>query len=159
MRRAGGFTLIEIAIAVFILLLLLALAVPSLNSVFANRRLQRSLDDLNVFVRTAQERSMNDRRPYLIVWGKNQLVLRPESLTKEEEKAHEPSAVLRLERGDAFALKLPAALVDNPPAQWIFWPTGTCEPAIVTYKGVNGTWTADYSALTARPEITRYATK
>lgn len=156
-RNQQAFTLIEIAIAVFILLLLLLLAVPSLNGVMADRRLRRSLDALNDLVRNAQERSVTDRRPYLISWEKDQLVLRAEGLEKGEDVA--PTAVLRLQSGDAFLLKLTAALTDDPPAKWVFWPSGTCEPATVFYKGVNGSWTANYSALTARPEVSRYAAK
>lgn len=152
-----GFTLIEIAIAVFIMLLLLGLAVPSLNGVMANRRLQRSLDRMNDLVHTAQERSVEDHRTYLIVWEKDVLTVRPETVLKGENPS--PIAVLRLEPGDAFLLKLPAALIDDPPARWAFWPTGTCEPAIVSYKGVYGSWTADYSPLSARPELTRYVSK
>ena len=155
--RRQGFTLIEIAISVFILLLILLLAVPSLNGVLANRRLQRSLDGMNALVRMAQERSVADRRPYLIMWQKDHLVLRTEAVEKDEDP--EPTAVLTLEKGDAFLLKLPAALTEDPPAEWVFWPSGTCEPAIVSYKGVDGAWTANYSPLTARAEITYYAAR
>ena len=156
-RNREAFTLIEIAIAVFILLMLLLLAVPSLNGVLANRRLQRSLDAMNNLVSIAQERSVADRRPYLILWDKDRLVLRTEAVEKGEDPS--PTAVLHLQKGDAFLLKLPAALTDDPPAEWIFWPSGTCEPAIVSYKGVDGSWTAYYSSLTARPEVSRYAAK
>lgn len=157
-RQRQGFTLIEIAIAVFIMLLLLSLAVPSLQGVMADRRLRRSFDDLNRFVRLAQERSVADRRVYLIAWRKDHLILRPEAYTEDEDK-DVPTATFSLHKGDAFLLKLPAALVKEPPAEWAFWPSGTCEPAIVSYKGVDGTWTAKYSSLTARAELSDYVTK
>ena len=149
--------MIEIAIAVFIMLLMLTLAVPSLQGVMADRRLRRSLDDLNNFVRMAQERSVAERRTYLISWQKDHLILRPEALAKDEDD--KPTATLLLRRGDAFLLELPAALAEDPPADWAFWPSGTCEPAIVSFKGVDGTWTASYSPLTARAELTNYATR
>lgn len=152
-----GFTLIEITISVFILLLLLTLAVPSLNGVLADRRLRRSLDQMNNFVRTAQERSVTDRRPYLISWQKDHIILRPESLEKGEDR--EPTATMQLRKGDAFVLSLPAALIDEPPPDWTFWPSGTCEPAVVTYKGPDGTWSARYSPLTARAEVSKYAAR
>jgi len=155
-RNQQGFTLIEIAVAVFIMLLVMLLAVPSINGVMADRRLRRSLDDLNKLVRKAQEQSMIERRPYLIVWDKEQLVLRPEALRKGESDA--PLATMQLQRGDAFVLQLPAALTEEPPAEWVFWPSGTCEPAIVKFNGSDGHWTANYSALTARPELSNYAT-
>jgi type II secretory pathway pseudopilin PulG len=157
MRRREGFTLIEITISVFIMLMLLLLAVPSLSGVLADRRLRRSLDDFNNLVRTAQERSVNEHRPYLIVWGKDSLALRPEAAAKGEED--KPNVVFRLRRGDAYILTLPAALVKNPVAQWVFWPSGNCEPAVVGFKGVDGSWSANYSALSGRPEIKQYAVR
>jgi type II secretory pathway pseudopilin PulG len=156
-QRLRAFTLIEIALSIFILLLLLLLAVPSLSGVISNRRLRQSLDGFNQLVRQAQERSVTERRAYLIVWGKSSVLLRPEVVTKDEED--KPTAVLRLPKGSWIKVSLPAALMGKPPAEWIFWPSGTCEPAIVQFKGPAGTWTADYSPLTAQPELTQYAAR
>jgi hypothetical protein len=58
-----------------------------------------------------------------------------------------------------LTLTLPAALSRKPAGEWIFWPTGTCEPAIVRYAGRAGTWTADYSPLTAHAQLTNYAAR
>ncbi|OLC26552.1 MAG: hypothetical protein DME69_00955 [Verrucomicrobia bacterium] len=157
MGRFRAFTLIEIVLAVFILMLLLALAVPSLNGVLANKRLKRSLDGFNNLVRQAQERSVTERRPYLIVWSKKNVVVRPEAFAKDEEA--KATAEFQLDRGDALTLLLPAALTKKHPAEWIFWPSGICEPATVKFKGPAGSWMADYSPLTARPELTNYAAR
>jgi type II secretory pathway pseudopilin PulG len=156
-RSRQAFTLIEISISVFIMLLIIMLAVPSMSGVMADRRLRRSMDDLNKLVRMAQERSVLDRRVYVIAWRKDHLELRPAALTKDEDDA--PTATLKLARGDAFLLDLPAALESEPPAEWAFWPTGTCEPAVVTFKGVSGTWSARYATLTGLPEIATYVAK
>jgi type II secretory pathway pseudopilin PulG len=156
-QRFRAFTLIEIALSIFILLLILLLAVPSLSGVIANKRLKQSLDGFNQLVRQAQERSVNERRAYLIAWGKNSVVLRPEVFAKDEEE--KATAVFRLPRGSWMKISLPAALTDKPAAEWIFWPSGTCEPARVQFRGPAGTWTADYSPLTAQPELTQYAAR
>ena len=157
MQRLRAFTLIEIALSIFILMLLLMLAVPSLSGVIADRRLKQSLDSFNQLVRQAQERSVTERRAYLIVWNKSSVVLKPEIFTKDEEE--KATAVLRLPKGSWIKISLPAALIGKPPAEWIFWPSGTCEPAIVQFRGPAGTWTADYSPLTAQPELTQYAAR
>ena len=157
MQRFRAFTLIEIALSIFILLLLLVLAVPSLSGVIANRRLKQSLDSFNQLVRQAQERSVTERRAYLIAWGKNGVLLRPEIFGQNEEE--KPTAVLRLSKGSWIKVSLPAALTSKPPAEWIFWPSGTCEPATVQFRGPAGAWTANYSPLTAQPELTQYAAK
>ena len=157
MHRARGFTLIEIAISCFILMILMLLAIPSVQGVLKNRRLQRSLDAMNNLVRQAQQHSMEERRPYLIVWQKNDIVLRPEAVDEGEKNT--PVATLALDKGHAFLLRLPAALEKDPLAQWIFWPSGTCEPANVSFKGPDGSWEVNYAPLTARPEIVRYAAR
>jgi len=156
-QRFRAFTLIEIALSIFILLLILVLAVPSLSGVIANRRLKQSLDSFNQLVRQAQERSVTERRSYLIVWGKSSVLLRPEVFAEGEEE--KPTAALGLSKGSWIRISLPAALLGKPPAEWIFWPSGTCEPATVQFRGPAGTWTANYSPLTAQPELTQYAAR
>ncbi len=157
MHRTRGFTLIEIAISVFILMLLMLLAIPSVSGVMADRRLQRSLTAMNDLVHQAQEHSVRERRPYLLVWQKEAIILRPEALEKTDGDA--PVAHVALDRTHNFVLGLPAALQKDAPQQWIFWPSGTCEPANVKFRGVDGAWEVNYAPLTARPEIVRYAAK
>ncbi len=138
-------------------MLLLMLAVPSLTGVIASRRLKQSLDGFNNLVREAHQRSVTERRPYLIVWGKGGVLLRPEVFAQDEEA--KPTAEFRLSKGSLLKLSLPAALAGNHPAEWIFWSSGNCEPATIQFKGAAGLWTANYSPLTAQPEIIQYAAR
>ena len=156
-QRRDGFTLVELAIAVVLIVLLMMLALPSMSGVMADRRLRRSLDSFNAIVREAQERSLAERRPYLIVWYDGKIGLRPESLLKDEQA--EPVLRLKPGKNESFKILFPAALVDDAPPEWIFWPSGNCEPARVTYRGKDGTWTANYSPLTARSETVSYVAK
>jgi len=156
-QRFRAFTLVEIALAIFILMLLLMLVVPSMTGVVASRRLNQSLNGFNDLVRQAHERSVTERRPYLIVWSKNSVLLRPEVFAEDEEV--KPAVEFRLNKGTLLSLSLPAALAEKHPAEWIFWPSGNCEPAIVQFKSPAGLWTANYSPLTAQPEVTQYAAR
>jgi prepilin-type N-terminal cleavage/methylation domain-containing protein len=156
-QRCRAFTLIEIIIAVAILTVVLLMAVPSLSGVLADRRLRASLDSFNNLVRQAQERSVAEHRAYLIVWGDKDVVVQPEAFAKDEEK--KVVATFSLERGTVLTLTLPAALTSKPAGQWIFWPTGTCEPASIRFAGRAGTWTANYSPLTGHAELANYAAK
>lgn len=157
MQRYRAFTLIEIIIAVAILSVMLLMAVPSLSGVFADRKLRVSLDGFNNLVREAQERSVSEHRAYLIVWGDKEVIVQPEVFAKGEEK--KAVATFALEYGTVLTLTLPAALSAKPAGEWIFWPTGTCEPAIVRFVGRGGTWTANYSPLTGHGELANYAAK
>ena len=156
-RRHDGFTLVELAIAVVILVVLMMLAVPSMNGVLADRRLRRSLDGFNAIVREAQERSTAERRAYLITWYDGKVGLRPEGLRKDE--IPEPDVKFKLNKNETLKVSFPAALVEETPPEWIFWPSGNCEPAVVSYRGKDGGWTATYSALTARAEVVAYVAK
>ncbi|PYJ55049.1 MAG: hypothetical protein DME82_08805 [Verrucomicrobia bacterium] len=157
MQRFRGFTLIEIALSIFILMLLLMLAVPSLTGVSASRRLKQSLDGFNNLVRLAQQRSVTERRPYLIAWGRNSVYLRPEVFAEDEEV--KATAEFRFSKGTTLRLSLPAALADDHPWEWIFWPSGNCEPATVQFRGPPGIWTANYSPLTTLPDVIQYAAR
>jgi prepilin-type N-terminal cleavage/methylation domain-containing protein len=156
-QRSRAFTLVEIIIAVAIMATLLLLAVPSLQGVLADRRLRASLDGFNKLVRDAQERSVAEHRPYLLVWTDKNVFLQPEAFSKDEER--KPVATFELERGTVLTLTLPAALSSKPAGEWIFWPTGTCEPALIRFAGRAGTWAANYSPLTGHGELTNYAAK
>ena len=156
-EQKAGFTLVELAIAIVILVMLMMLAVPSMSGVLADRRLRRSLDEFNAVVREAHERSVAERRPYLVVYFDGKIGLRPEGLLKDEDP--DPVVKLKLRKNESLKISFPAALVDDPPAEWIFWPSGNCEPAQVTFRSRNGNWTANYSALTARSETVAYVAK
>ena len=156
-ERKAGFTLVELAIAVVILVLLMMLAVPSMSGVLADRRLRKSLDAFNAVVREAHERSVAERRPYLVVFFDGKVGLRAEGLLKDEDP--DPVVKLKLAKNESLKISFPAALVDDPPAEWIFWPSGNCEPAQVSFRSRNGSWTANYSALTARSETVAYVAK
>ena len=155
MRRTAGFTLVEIVLSVFILMLLMLLAVPSVTGVMADQRLRKSLDRFNDLAHQAQQKSVAEHRAYLLVWTSKGIELRPEAPLKTDG----PDAVTRLPagRGESYSLALPFALIKDPPAEWIFWPSGTCEPAEVTFKSRNGTWKASYSPLTAQADLIAYA--
>ena len=152
-----AFTLIEIIIAVAILTVVLLMAVPSLEGVIRDRKLRASLDGFNRLVRGAQERSVAEHRAYLIVWSDKEVILQPEAFAKDEEK--NAVATFALEHGAILTLTLPAALSSKPAGEWIFWPTGTCEPAVVHFEGRAGTWTANYSPLTGHGELENYAAR
>jgi len=156
-RPLLAFTLIEIVIVTVIAMLILLVAVPSLTGVLADKRLRRSLDAFNDVVRQAQERSITERRPYLIVWGDEGVSLRPEVFSKDEE--HKPTTFFRFDRNGPLKLSLPFALTKTYPPEWIFWPSGTCEPAVVGFTGRDGTWKAKYSPLTARAQVLDYVAR
>ena len=147
MKRRDGFTLLEICLVVAIIVMVALIAVPSVSGVFAEERLRRSYDALDSLVRKAQARSVDERRAYMLAWKKDAIELIPLEV-RDGEEAPETER-LQVGENEAYAIERPAALMKNPPPTWTFWRSGVCEPAIISYKGPNGTWKVKYDALTA----------
>lgn len=153
MQKSRAFTLIELVIVLFITLLLIGVAVPSLRGVLADRRLRASLDEFNRLVQTAHERSLAERRSYLVVWDDRAVTVRPESAKDDGEVV----ASMRVAGDEHWQVNFPAALKREAPPEWIFWPSGNCEPVRITFSGKEGGWTAEYSPLAFAGNLVAYA--
>jgi len=148
MRRRDAFTLIEICLAVVIALLIVFVAVPSVSGLFREQKLKRTYEAFDDFVRQAQMRSVTERRTFLILWGEAGLTLEPEEPTEEDITAEVQQFAFTDDA--SFVIERPIALQKKAPQEWTFWRSGTCEPAIVSYKGDAGSWVVKYEPLTAR---------
>jgi type II secretory pathway component PulJ len=153
MPRRDGFTLLELCLAIFIALLLISLVVPSLAGMRAEQKLTATFESFDKLVRTAQMRSVQERRPYHFIWEKGAVVLRPIHLRADEEPADIERYELSKER--ELVIERPAALKKNPPGEWPFWESGTCEPVRITYVGPEGKWVAEYDALTTQGRLVK----
>ena len=150
--KRAAFTLFEVCIAVFIGVLIMLAAVPSISGVIAEQRAKKLFNQFDDLVKDASIRAVTERRPYVIEWDDSGVTMRP--LAPDEND--DPQAYKRVEFGKKLApdLVLPAALVKDPPLEWTFWPTGTCEPATVVCHVADAPWTATYNALTEQPVFT-----
>ncbi|MEO7318459.1 MAG: prepilin-type N-terminal cleavage/methylation domain-containing protein, partial [Chthoniobacteraceae bacterium] len=126
MSRRDGFTLLEICLVVAIALILLGLAVPSVRGLFAEQRLKKTFEQFDDFVRKAQLRAVSERRAMVMIWDGEGITVQPDDPTAEDSAGE----------GDYFAfnegtigLERPAALEKKPAVEWLFWRSGTCEPA------------------------------
>ena len=148
MSRRAGFTLLELCLAIAIALMLVATAVPSLSGLFAEQRLKETYEEFEDLVREARSRSVNERRDYVLVWDDQGVSLEPNAPTE----ADPDESIMRLDlpKGATLTIERPAALVKKPPAEWIFWKSGNCEPVVITYQGEPGSWIVKYDPLTAR---------
>lgn len=146
--REQGFTLFEICLAIMIGLLIVSLSVPSIQGVLAEQRLKESFEKFDALVRKAQQRAVSERRTFVIVWEEMGVSVRP--LEPKEDEGGTEVERLSLGEGETLFLERPAALMKKPNAEWVFWRSGLCEPAVVAYEGPEGTWKVEYNALTGR---------
>ncbi len=147
MSRQPGFTLLELCLAIAISVIIFSAALPSLGGLLNERRLKHSFETFDALADEARQLSMSRREAYLLIWERSAIALR------QKDSAAEVSH-LDFTGNEKYDLALPAALTPNPPRQWVFWPTGTCEPAEVSYSGDAGRWSASYDPLTGRGTLT-----
>ncbi len=150
MRHSPGFTLFELLLAVAIGLLIVFLSVPSVVGVFKDNRLTESFNRFDEFVQGAHDRAVTNHKDLVLVWVKDGIDMiadnPDEGGTDTEPEHYSPGeATITLDR--------PAAMAKNPPSEWIFWHSGICEPAVITYHGPEGAWKAAYDPLTGRGTI------
>lgn len=148
--RREGFTLLEICLALAIGLMLILLAVPSISGLLAEQRLEKSSDDLQRLVGRARFMSVREQQAYALIWERDSIRLAALEKTGVAESDSTSLDRLAFAEGETYKLKRPAAFEKDPAPVWTFWPSGLCEPALVTYEGSAGQWEARYDALTAR---------
>lgn len=151
-----GFTLIEMCVAICIALLLMAVALPSLTGQLGRQRLQQAFDRFDALVANAQKHSVDDGKPYVLVWGKNAVRLFPADWTEKQRRAGSVAALFPSADREEYVLVRDASLARKPTPTWTFWPSGNCEPVLVRFGGSVGEWTAQYNPLSARGTLTRF---
>lgn len=159
--RQRGFTLLEICVVMFLAMMLMALAVPSLTGVLSERRLQGSFDRFDSMVIEAQRRSITEGRPFVLSWGKNGTVrLYPAEWSDEQRRKRGPLVSAVPTAADGRPTIKRASLSPGAAAsEWMFWPTGTCEPAIIHSQGPAGEWQAAYNPLSARAKMQLFVSR
>ena len=93
---------------------------------------------------------MQERRAIVLIWDGNGMTMEPDEPKLDDTVSEGDHLAFD---GGKFALERPAALEKNPPVEWMFWRSGTCEPAIIHYTGEAGAWSVRYDPLTLRAEF------
>lgn len=122
-----GFTLIEIAVVLAIIVLLIGAAIPFSSGFMREQRLRDVVRELLVMAKTARSEAMTTGRAGAVVFGKNGFGL----LRAGEE---EPSGSFSLPRGMRYVIVPFGGEKPLKPdgQQWVFQPTGLCEP--ITFR-------------------------
>jgi len=146
--RRAAFTLLEICLVLMIAAIIILIAVPSISGMLADQRLHDSYSRFEQFAGEARLESLREQKPITLTWDKQGIAM----CKPERDKHGDPVVVQRMDvpENEIFDLTRPAALMPKPTAEWTFWPNGTCEPVVVSYKGPAGHWQASFDALTGR---------
>jgi prepilin-type N-terminal cleavage/methylation domain-containing protein len=157
LRVRAGFTLIELMLAISIAIIILLMAMPSLSGIASERRLRESFERFDALARKAQLKAVSEQRPWVMVWQPEAILLQPHEPTPEERLSGGEglNETFPITEDEKWTVQRPASLLPAPetPQEWTFWRSGTCEPVLVTYEGLEGWWTAQYHPLTGRGDV------
>ncbi|HSI13597.1 MAG TPA: hypothetical protein VK961_16245 [Chthoniobacter sp.] len=145
--RRAAFTLLEICLTLVIGMVLIMLAVPSVAGLLADQQLHETWDRFEQLVNTARLESIQTQQPCRLVWERHRIVL--EAVNPKAGEGGEISS-LPMADDEGYELTRTAALITPAPEEWIFWPNGVCEPAVVRYHGRSGRWQVRFDALSPR---------
>lgn len=151
MSSRHGFTLLELMLVVMIGTLIMGIAVPSVAGLMREQKLKQTFEEFDDFVRSAQTLAVSERRTFVMVWKEDGIELL--GLDPDEADAAAAPPTFAFSEDDVWTLQRPAALVKNAVAEWPFWRSGACEPAIVSFESPAGSWTAEYNGLTGRGKL------
>ena len=143
-RRAGGYTLLEIAMVVAIIVLIIGAAVPLTSGFTKEQRLRDVVRELLVLAKTARADAMTTGRASEVVFTKKGFGLR-------RPGDEELSETFSLPRGMRYVIEPFGAdkAVRPDGQQWVFQPTGLCEPLSVRVEEEEAWMQVTFDALTA----------
>jgi hypothetical protein len=181
-KARSGFTILEMLISMFLIMMILGVAIWSISSTRKERRLMDPAVTLRSFAKKALKSSVAEQRSYSIYFYAHAFVLEEtypvfaeedagpgdlgESLFAEEEVGEVPleNMVVSLRHDLAEDVGLEVRRWNSPdwfvgeeelPAEWIFTPSGLCEPLSVRFMIGEGYVEIDFNPLTAGVEEER----
>lgn len=181
---ARAFTLIEIMVALFIASLVVGLVVLNIDSVSDEKRLRAATKELNMMAADALRRAIAEQRSYSIFINQNFFMLRETHVRQEDiEKFYQEQneQITQTQSGSLFeddTLETPRQRVIGrfdleedmtiqwkrwvereyslpKGVEWVFSPSGICEPVSVRISSDKGYIEMDYNPLTAKPQDER----
>lgn len=160
----------EMVVSLFLIVLIISFAAVSMDSVSNESRLRHPSSELNGFAKRALKSAVAEQRSYSVYFYERYFLLRetyPEERIPEEgvaldlfktpeEKAEEEEAMVTVVRHDLATevglevrrWKSKEWIVPNG-VEWVFEPSGLCEPLSVRFTRHDGYVEVDYNPLTA----------
>lgn len=157
LKKTWGFTLIEILVALFIVSLILAFVIPKAGNLLLQQQIRGTARKLELFAKTARTSALSEQQPYRLFFEKNSFVVEPLAKDQKENK-DSFRATYRLP-GEVFAQtrsweEESWEKIDQ--LNWIFQPTGICEPLHFRFSKKDAWLEMEFNPLTASSQNEAY---
>jgi hypothetical protein len=180
-RPAGAFTLIEIMVSLVLITLIIGIGVLSIDSLNDEKKLRLPAGKMRDMAREAMRRAITQQRSFSIFINQNIFMLRETYVRQEDVDAYhklqnesfadkslfedadvvKPSQriIERYELGEGMTIQMRRWIeteFSEPKGQeWVFSPSGICEPVTIRFSNEKGYIEMDFNPLTAKVQDER----
>jgi len=143
-------------LAVSICVIILAMAIPSISGMLKEQKLRETFDRFDEFIQTVHTKAVTGQQDVLTVWSDDGIAVETgtDAANNQQGGSAEAGSVPQHFALDGLlTVERPAAMMKDPPSEWMFWRSGACEPVFVNYKGAEGAWRAQYDPLTGQGRL------
>jgi hypothetical protein len=176
-----GFTVLEMLISLFLIMLILTVAIFSIGATSKERRLAHPSMELKSFAKKAMKSSVAEQRSYSIYFYPNAFVLEETYpvLVEEDERQDMGASLFEEEEDEEISIENMVIslrhdmaedvllevrhwngkdwILSDPelPEEWVFTPSGLCEPLSVRFSIEGDYVEIDFNPLTGGVEEER----
>jgi len=181
-RRARAFTLLEIMVSLVLITLIIGIGVLSIDSLNDEKKLRAPAGKLRDMAREAMRRAVTQQRSYSIFINQNLFMLREthvrqedidkfyaqqneqlsqqKSLFEDDDVTRPTQRILeRYEVDEGTSIQMRRWIEEEfsePKGQeWVFSPSGICEPVTIRFSNEKGYIEMDFNPLTAKVQDER----
>lgn len=180
-RRARAFTLIEIMVSLVLITLIIGIGVLSLDSLNDEKKLRTPAGKMRDMAREAMRRAITKQRSFSIFINQNFFMLRETYVRQEDvDKFHKEQnaqfqqkslfededvvkptqrIVERYELTEGMTIQMrrwiDSEFSEPKGLEWVFSPSGICEPVTIRFSNEKGYIEMDFNPLTAKVQDER----
>ena len=180
-RRARAFTLIEIMVSLVLITLIIGIGVLSLDSLNDEKKLRTPAGKMRDMAREAMRRAITKQRSFSIFINQNFFMLRETYVRQEDvDKFHKEQntqfqqkslfenedvvkptqrIVERYELTEGMTMQMrrwiDSEFSEPKGLEWVFSPSGICEPVTIRFSNEKGYIEMDFNPLTAKVQDER----
>lgn len=157
LRNSRGFTLIEILVVLFLASLIFAAVLPTAGNLLIQEQVRGAARKVSLFAKTARTQALAEQQPYHIIFEKNTFMVSPIAPPKKTEKEE-------AKPGFTESYRLPKDVLCQIRSweeekwskaenlDWVFQPTGLCEPLRIRLSKDNAWFEMEFNPLTANTQ-------
>ncbi|MBX7158303.1 MAG: prepilin-type N-terminal cleavage/methylation domain-containing protein [Verrucomicrobiae bacterium] len=157
-KNSQGFTLIEILVVLFLASLIFAAVLPTASNLLLQEQVRGTARKISLFAKTARTQALTEQQPYHIIFAKNTFTISPLTPPKKGDPHQGITESYQLSKEILCQIRSweEVKWSKTEKFEWIFQPTGLCEPIRIRFSKDNAWYEMEFNPLTANTQNESY---